>query len=211
MNHIIKEACVETLDEALSAQSKGADRIELCSDLALDGLTPSKNLFLKVLNHISIPVKIMIRPRGGNFVYGNEEIITMIEQIKFFKDFNIDGLVFGVLDMNRKIDVDKLKLLVNAAEGLDITFHKAIDQVSILFDELEVLKNFSQISSILTSGCSDSALKGKDTIIKIIDNYSKYFNIIVAGKITNHNFPEIHRLVGANEYHGRKIVGSLTI
>ena len=211
MNHVIKEACVETLDEALSAQSKGADRIELCSDLALDGLTPSKNLFLKVLNHISIPVKIMIRPRGGNFVYGNEEIKTMIEQIKFFKDFNIDGLVFGVLDMNRKIDIDKLKLLVNAAEGLDITFHKAIDQVSILFDELEVLKNFSQISSILTSGCSDSALKGKDTIIKIIDNYSKYFNIIVAGKITNHNFLEIHRLVRANEYHGRKIVGSLTV
>ena len=211
MNHIIKEACVETLDEALSAHSKGADRIELCSDLALDGLTPSKNLFLKVLNHISIPIKIMIRPRGGNFVYGNEEIKRMIEQIKFFKDFNIDGLVFGVLDINRKIDIDKLKLLVNAAEGLDITFHKAIDQVSILFDELEVLKNFSQISSILTSGCSDSALKGKDTIIKIIDNYSKYFNIIVAGKITNHNFLEIHRLVGANEYHGRKIVGSLTV
>ena len=84
-------------------------------------------------------------------------------------------------------------------------------KVSILFDELEVLKNFSQISSILTSGCSDSALKGKDTIIKIIDNYLKYFNIIVAGKITNHNFLEIHSLVRANEYHGRKIVGSLTV
>tara|TARA_B100000287_G_scaffold11791_2_gene12015 strand:+ start:715 stop:1350 length:636 start_codon:yes stop_codon:yes gene_type:complete len=210
LNYIIKEACVETLDEAIFAQNKGADRIELCSDLALDGLTPSKNLFLKVLNHISIPIKIMIRPRGGNFVYNNKEIKTMIEQIKFFKGFDINGLVFGVLDTDRKIDIDKLQLLVNASEGLDITFHKAIDQVSNLFNEIEILKSFPQISSILTSGCSDSALNGKNTIIKIIDSYSKCFNIIVAGKITNHNFLEIHSSIGANEYHGRKIVGSFT-
>ena len=211
MNVIIKEACVETLSEALHAQKKGADRIELCSDLALDGITPSKNLLLKVLNHISIPVKIMIRPRTGDFVYNNEEIKIMIEQIKFFKAFNIDGIVLGVLNNNKKIDVNNLKLLIKAAGDLDITFHKAIDEVSSLFDELETLRNFPQISSILTSGCSDSALNGKNTIIKIIDNYSKYFNIIVAGKVTNHNFLEIHSLIGANEYHGRKIVDSLTV
>ena len=108
------------------AEKKGADRVELCSRLDLDGLTPERKIIEKVLGALSIPIKIMIRPRAGNFSYNEQELNEMKEDILFCKDLNVQGVVFGILNQNKTIDMENMKYLSDTADDLDITFHKAI-------------------------------------------------------------------------------------
>ena len=105
---MIKEACVETLPEAIAAQRQGADRIELCSQLGLDGLTPSSKLIQETLSSLSIPAKVMIRPRGGSFVHSEEDLKTMEKEIDQCKYLGVTEVVLGVLD--EKIEIDMYEL-----------------------------------------------------------------------------------------------------
>ena len=209
MREIIKEACVETFEEAILAEKKGADRVELCSRLDLDGLTPERKIIEKVLGALSIPIKIMIRPRAGNFSYNDQELNRMKEDILFCKDLNVQGVVFGLLDQNKTIDIENMKYLSNIADGLEITFHKAIDQVGIIIDEIDRLLAIGSISSILTSGGAFDAQSGSSFLKKLAEKYQDIITIIPAGSITKNNIHELHHKIGAKEYHGRKIVGDL--
>ena len=209
MRDIIKEACVETLDEAILAEKKGADRVELCSRLELDGLTPKRKLVKQVLSALSIPIKIMIRPREGNFSYNDQELNRMKEDILFCKDLNVQGVVFGLLDQNKKIDIENMKYLSDTAGGLGITFHKAIDQTGSIIDEIDRLSAIGSISSILTSGGAFNAQSGSRYLKKLAEKYQDIITIIPAGSITKNNIHELHQKIGAKEYHGRKIVGDL--
>ena len=209
MRDIIKEACVETFEEAILAEKKGADRVELCSRLDLDGLTPERKIIEKVLGALSIPIKIMIRPRSGNFSYNDHELNIMKEDILFCKDLNVQGVVFGLLDQNKTIDIENMKYLSNIADGLEITFHKAIDQVGIIIDEIDRLLAIGSISSILTSGGAFDAQSGSSFLKKLAEKYQDIITIIPAGSITKNNIHELHHKIGAKEYHGRKIVGDL--
>ena len=209
MREIIKEACVETFEEAILAEKKGADRVELCSRLDLDGLTPERKIIEKVLGALSIPIKIMIRPRAGNFSYNDHELNIMKEDILFCKDLNVQGVVFGLLDQNKTIDIENMKYLSNIADGLEITFHKAIDQVGIIIDEIDRLLAIGSISSILTSGGAFDAQSGSSFLKKLAEKYQDIITIIPAGSITKNNIHELHHKIGAKEYHGRKIVGDL--
>ena len=209
MGDIIKEACVETFEEAILAEKKGADRVELCSRLDLDGLTPERKIIEKVLGALSIPIKIMIRPRAGNFSYNDQELNRMKEDILFCKDLNVQGVVFGLLDQNKTIDIEKMKYLSNIADGLEITFHKAIDQVGIIIDEIDRLLAIGSISSILTSGGAFDAQSGSRFLKKLVEKYQDIITIIPAGSITKNNIHKLHHKIGAKEYHGRKIVGDL--
>ena len=130
MRNIVKEACVERLDEAILAEKNGAHRIELCSRLDLDGLTPHRNMIKDVINSVKIPVKVMIRPRGGNFVYDGKELDVMKEDILYCKRVNVSGIVFGVLKDDKTVDLIATRLLTDTSDGLEITFNKAIDEVS---------------------------------------------------------------------------------
>ena len=206
MIDIIKEACVQTLDEALLAQQNGADRIELCSRLDLDGLTPSRDLIRIVESSLTIPIKVMIRPREGDFNYNHQELSQMKDDILFCKSLNISGVVFGILNKENTIDIESTRALLDIAGELDVTFHKAIDQVVSIFSELDTLKNITKVSSILTSGGADNAKSGSTIIKKMIDRVEDKVIIIPAGSITKHNLNEIHSFIGAKEYHGRKIV-----
>ena len=132
MRNIVKEACVERLDEAIFAEKNGADRIELCSRLDLDGLTPHRKMIQDVINSVKIPVKVMIRPRGGNFVYHDQELDVMKEDILYCKRVNVSGIVFGVLKDDKTVDLIATRLLTDMAAGLEITFHKAIDELSLI-------------------------------------------------------------------------------
>jgi len=209
LREIIKEACVETFEEAILAEKKGADRVELCSRLDLDGLTPERKIIEKVLGALSIPIKIMIRPRSGNFSYNDHELNIMKEDILFCKDLNVQGVVFGLLDQNKTIDIENMKYLSNIADGLEITFHKAIDQVGIIIDEIDRLLAIGSISSILTSGGAFDAQSGSSFLKKLAEKYQDIITIIPAGSITKNNIHELHHKIGAKEYHGRKIVGDL--
>ena len=135
--NICLEACVENLEEAILAEKKGANRLELCSRLDLDGLTPNLNLTKKVMKKISIPIKVMIRERDGNFVYSENEILAMQNQIKIFKSIGVLEVVFGALNINNKVDIQVTNRLANHAFPMNVTFHKAIDQTTNILSELE--------------------------------------------------------------------------
>jgi len=209
LRNIVKEACVERLDEAILAEKNGANRIELCSRLDLDGLTPHRNMIKDVINSVKIPVKVMIRPRGGNFVYHDQELDVMKDDILYCKRVNVSGIVFGVLKEDKTVDLIVTKLLSDIASGLEITFHKAIDEVSSIFTELDRLKSIQAVTNILTSGGADSAMEGCDTIKEMVNRFKGQLTIIAAGKITEQNIVKVHELTGAEEYHGRKIVENL--
>jgi copper homeostasis protein len=204
---MIIEACVETFNEAVLAEKNGADRLELCSRLDLDGLTPDKDLIAKTVQELNIPVKVMIRPRSGNFIYSKPEIEEMKESIRLCKKLNVMGVVFGILTEDYHLDLQIINSLSKLAYPMEVTIHKAIDQTTDIFKSVLELTEIEYVNSILSSGGNSTAIEGKNTLMKMISLAKDKISIIAAGKITKSNLFEVHRLVGANEYHGRKIVG----
>lgn len=207
---MIKEACVENFEEAILAEKRGASRIELCSDLADDGLTPSFELMQKTCSTLKIPVMVMIRPRAGNFIYSVDEIEIMKSEIDLAKIAGAAGIVFGLLTPENKIDKLNTKILADYAHPLPVTFHKAIDELLNPVDGVLALKEINGIKRILTSGGKPTALDGQETIRKMIEVAGEQITILVAGKVLDSNFEEIQKLTGAKELHGRRIVGQLS-
>lgn len=203
---LIKESCVETYDEAINAENRGADRIELCSRLDLDGLTPSKELVKTLVNDLTIPIKVMVRPRSGDFCYNDEEIMQMHNDILDFKTLGVFGVVFGVLRHDKSVNINIVNDLVSTSNGMDITFHKAIDEAVDVLDAYRNLISNTKISSVLTSGGAKSAVLGYKMLRKMLNIKSDRVKIIIAGSITYENLPEVHDLIGGFEYHGRKII-----
>lgn len=206
---MIKEACVETFEEALSAEKKGADRIELCADLHLDGLTPSVELMQKTCEKLKIPVMVMIRPRSGDFVYSEEEISQMKSDIDKAKNAGAFGVVLGLLTENNHIDVENTRLLAEYAKPLPVTFHKAIDLLADPVEGAKTLAEIPGITRILTSGGKATAKDGSDVIRKMKDAVAGKVVILIAGKVTSENLHEIENITGGTEFHGKKIVGNL--
>ena len=202
---MIKEACVESFEKALEAQSNGANRIELCENLAVGGTTPSYGTVKICLEKLNIPIFPMIRARGGNFVYSKDEIEIMKEDIKIFKELGVKGVVLGCLISNNKIDLELTKELVDLAYPMEVTFHKAIDEIQNPLDYIDDLVNIG-IKRILTSGGKATALEGKDLINEMIKKSNGRLKIVVAGKVTKENLNGLSNLISANEFHGKLIV-----
>ena len=203
---LILESCVETYEEAIRAESRGANRIELCSRLDLGGLTPSKELTKKLVKELNIPVKVMVRPRKGDFSYNDEEIKQMYRDILDFKSLGVFGVVFGVLKNDKSVNINVVNDLVSRSNGMDITFHKAIDETIDLIDAYKNLISYTKINSVLTSGGAESAVLGQNMLRKIFDIETDRIKIITAGSITYENLQEVHDLIGGVEYHGRRII-----
>ena len=187
-------------------RKSGAHRIELCSQISLDGITPKKELIKKIILSIDIPIRVMIRPRSGNFDYSEDEIKLMENDIAYCKRLGVDGVVFGVLNKDYSINEASTKRLVKASLPLNVTFHKAIDISNDSLAAVEKLSQITGITSILTSGRKKTAMEGAQLIKKMIAIAKNNLSIIPAGKITFKNIVDIHRLINADEYHGRNIV-----
>lgn len=210
MKPFLKEACVENLEQALKAESKGANRIELCANLELDGLTPSRELIMEASSQLKIPLRIMIRPRGGNFSYSAGEVKEMIASIKFCKEVGVDGVIFGLLNDKKNLDLEKIRLLTKMAAPMKVGIHKAIDQTINPLENLRKLIKIPGITSVLTSGGAPTAMEGKDTIKKMLQLSGKELEIVPAGKISAFNISQLHEYFGARAYHGKRIVGNLS-
>ena len=202
---MIKEACVESFEKALEAPSNGANRIELCENLAVGGTTPSYGTVKICLEKLNIPIFPMIRARGGNFVYSKDEIEIMKEDIKIFKELGVKGVVLGCLTSDNKIDLELTKELVDLAYPMEVTFHKAIDEILNPLDYIDDLVNID-IKRILTSGGEATALEGKDLINEMIKKSNGRLKIVVAGKVTKGNLNGLSNLISADEFHGKLIV-----
>ena len=206
---VLLEACVENLDQALLAERKNADRIELCGRLDLGGITPPREMIISSVKQLSIPAKIMIRPRGGNFIYSDSEVELMISDIIFCKKNGIGEIVLGALTDKGEVDLPLIRSLSSLADPMKVTFHKAIDDVNDYMRSLEELSTLKTIESVLTSGTGKNAILGKPLLKNAIEIFSGTLSIIAAGSITNENLEKVHSELGAKEYHGKRIVGDL--
>lgn len=202
---MIKEVCVESFSEALAAEKRGADRIELCDNLYLGGTTPSYGTIKMAMEKLTIPAFPIIRPRGGNFHYSKEEIEIMKEDIKVCKSLGAKGVVLGVLTADNKVDFETLKELVDLASPMEVTFHKAVDELE---NPVEVIDRFVEIGvkRILSSGTKETALEGKDILNAMIKKADNRVIILIAGKVTSDNFEEVAAAIPSTEYHGKKII-----
>ena len=205
-NSLIFEACVETLEDALSAERRGANRIELCSALDQDGLTPSEELTKQCVQNLSIPVMAMVRPRGGNFVYTEEELRQMEAEIEFFKQSGVAGVVFGLLTESGDINVENTSRLARLAMPLDVTFHKAIDYSNDILRSFQQLNSINGITRVLTSGGMDTAWNGRNVLKQMQDLQGRRIKIIAAGKVLPDNREQIAAFTGVSELHGKRIV-----
>ncbi len=208
MSNIILEACVETFDQCVNAEKQGAGRLELCDRLDLGGTTPPEELIKKVKAAVNIPIRVMIRPRGGDFVYSAEELEEMRKAIIMCKNIGVDGIVLGILTRDNKLDIETMKPLIELAKPMNVVIHKAIDDTEDPLAEMNRLQEIAGVNAILTSGKQETAREGAPLLKQMVAN-EKHTRIIAAGKVTNNNIEEIKSVVGASQYHGKKIVGDI--
>jgi copper homeostasis protein len=199
--HILVEAAVDTLRHAIAAADSGVDRLELCGSLRIGGITPDIALLKAVLHRVSIPVFVMIRPRGGDFVYASEEVERMVLDMEKVRSTSAAGIVTGALTRDFQLDLEVMQVLVEAAGELPITFHRAFDRMS-QEDELNQLIELG-IARILTSGGRSSALVGADSIAALVRRAGSDLTIVAAGFVRARNVREVVRRTGVSEIHSR--------
>ncbi len=203
---MIIEACVETLAEAQMAEAGGADQIELCGQLDLDGLTPDMALVRATIQSLSIPVKLMIRPLAGDFVFSEGEVQQMLAEISAFQAVGAERFVIGLATESQKLDLENIRRICARFPKARFTLHKVIDSVQNPLQYIPALNAISNLSSILSSGGAATALAGAQQILAIDQALQGGKYIIAAGKITAANLSEVKAKIPVRAYHGRRIV-----
>jgi copper homeostasis protein len=194
------EICCYNIASALTAQQAGADRVELCSSPGEGGVTPGPGTILLARKLLSVELYVMIRPRGGDFLYSDDEFETMLHDIEFAKKAGADGVVLGVLNPDGAVDIERTKRLAEAAHPLTVTFHRAFDMTPDPFQALEdVISAGAQ--RILTSGQMPTALKGAEVISEIVTKADTRISIMAGSGINDNNVLEVLERTGVNEIH----------
>jgi copper homeostasis protein len=194
------EISVESIDAAAGAERGGADRIELCAELSVGGLTPDAELIRQVRQQIKIPIFVMIRPRGGDFIYSSTEFAQMKKSVAVAKDSGAHGFVFGILKPNRTVDIDRTRELVELAQPLPVTFHRAFDACPDLSQALEDVVH-SGASRILTSGGAASASEGAANLATLVPAAGKRITIVPGAGINAGNILQLATATRAREFH----------
>lgn len=204
----IYEACVGSLEEAKKAAALGADRIELCADLAEGGITPSFGTIALVKRAVAIPIQVIIRPRGGDFVYSADELQAMRIDILKCKELGVAGVVLGVLDRGNRIARPELQALLAAARPLNVTFHMAFDAIAAPREAIDILASLG-VERILTRGGAGSAPANLAALRELVEYAGARLIVMPGGGITRANREQVAAATGAIELHGTKIVGAL--
>ena len=200
----IYEVCVGNYIEAIEGEKRGANRIELCDNLMQDGTTPSYGTIKLTIKNVTIPVMVIIRPRGGNFEYSFDEVEIMKEDIKVCKALGAHGVVIGALK-GKEIDEDTIKALLEECKDLSVTFHMAFDEIEDKYKAIDKLVELG-IDRVLTKGGKDNAIEGKDELRKLSE-YADGRIIIMPGKsVTKENREYILDYTNTSEIHGTKVV-----
>ncbi len=206
---MILEACAVNLVEAIKAEELGAHRIELCDNLHVGGTTPSAGTIKVTAEMLDIPINVLIRPRGGPFIYSPHEIEIMKQDILICKVAGVEGIVIGTLTKEKTIDIGLLNEFIEFARPLKVTFHKAIDKTT---DIMEEFKNLLETGTdyVLTSGGEVDALAGAAMINEMQKISDGRIKIIAAGTITDANLLAHQEALNVDEFHGQKILGDLS-
>jgi copper homeostasis protein len=194
------EISVETLEAALAAERGGADRIELCGNLSIGGVTPGADLLRAVRASLRIPIFSMVRPRAGDFVYSGTEFLEMRRSIADAKEAGMDGVVLGVLTKEHRVDVERTRELVEFAKPLPVTYHRAFDEAADLRQALEdVIQTGAK--RILTSGGAKSALEGAAVLAELIKAAGERIVIVPGAGISAANALQVVQRTKAREFH----------
>jgi copper homeostasis protein len=200
------EVCSNGLESSINAAKGGANRIELCSNLFEGGTTPSFAT-IQFANEIpNLVTRVMIRPRGGDFLYSDLEFELMKREIECCKNLNIEGVVFGLLLANGKIDIVRTKILINIARPMKVTFHRAFDMCENQFTALESLIDLG-VNTVLTSGGKNKAIDGLDNLEQFVKIATDKIEIMVGSGVRPNNVKSFFE-IGIRSFH---LSGLMTI
>lgn len=196
---VLLEVCIDSFASAAAAEAGGADRLEVCSSLVAGGTTPSYGLVEQCVAKLDIPVMMMIRPHDGGFFYDDDHIATMLRDIEVAKSIGVQGIVFGALTLERKLDRDTCQRLIDAAGSLETTFHRAFD---LMADPLSVLDELDALgfNRVLTSGQQVTALAGTGFIRQLTDRKTS-LQVLAGSGINPANARHVVELTGVREIH----------
>ncbi len=194
------EICLDSVQSIIAAEKGGANRVEFCSDLFEGGLTPTLGSFLVAKEKATIPINVMIRPRGGDFCYSELEFETMLADVRLFRDAGANALVFGILTPDGQVDKERSRTLLEATRPLEVTFHRAFDMTRDPYQAMEDLIELG-VNRVLTSGQEASVPEGLDLLSDLLKRYGDKIVIMPGAGINERNFVRIHQMLHAREYH----------
>ena len=194
------EACCTSLEAVRAAEATGARRIELCEQLEIGGVTPSNTLLREALAATSLPINVLIRPRGGDFVYQEEEVQTVLSDIRLCRDLGVNGVVIGALTPSGAVDLPLMRRLMAETKGLSVTFHRAFDETA---DPLAALEDVIALGCerLLTSGHAPDAYTGREVLGQLVRQAAGRIVILAGCGVRPGNIDAIADASGASEYH----------
>lgn len=201
---MLEIACFDITSAEIALQSV-ADRIEFCANAEAGGTTPNIDEFRYLRAKYSKPIYVMIRPKGGEFIYTDAEFAEMKQSILEFKTAGADGFVFGILNGNKRVDVAKNKELVTLAGQVPCTFHRAVDHTENLFEAVETIIE-TGFKCILTSGGENFAMAGIENLKTLVDDYSNQIDILIGGGVRSENIATLKEKTGGKLFHSSAIL-----
>ena len=202
---VLVEICADSESSSVVAAAAGAGRIELCAHAVIGGVTPSAALLQAVRERVPVPVFAMVRARGGDFVYGAEELGIMRRDASRLREAGASGIVSGVLCQDGSIDEEATRTLIEAARPLPFTFHRAFDLVPDKERALDVLLALG-VERVLTSGGSSTAQAGADRIAALVRQAGDRLTVMAGGGVRGPHVAELVRRTGVREVHARPII-----
>lgn len=196
----VLEVCADSVASVVEAQKGGASRIELCSNLIIGGTTPGKAFFRQVRHHSDLPVRILLRPRFGDFCYDEYEFQTMLEDVQMFRELGADGIVMGVLNPDGSLNLEQMAALKKAAGPLDTTLHRAFDVCLNPYEALEQVIDLG-FNTILTSGQESSAWKGRTLLSKLHTQSNGRIEILAGAGIQAETIKQLIPETHITSYH----------
>lgn len=209
MTDFILEACVDSVESALAAARGGASRLELCGSLVIGGTTPNPWLFQEIRKHTDIRIHVLIRPRFGDFCYTNEEFVLIREAVKEFRKLGAEGVVIGCLKPDGTMNMEQMKILMEEAEGMSVTLHRAFDVCADPYETMEQAISLG-IDTILTSGQKNVCTLGTDLLRDLVEKSAGRIKIQVGSGVNAAVIREIYPKTGATAFHmsGKKTLDS---
>ncbi len=194
------EIAANSVASAFAAQEGGAGRVELCASLEEGGVTPSHGTIALAREGLDIPLYVLVRPRAGDFVYENAEVEAMLDDIAHCRELGCDGVVVGALTAEGEVDAEVCSLLVRAAEGMGVTFHRAFDLVPDRQAALETLIDLG-FERVLTSGGMQSAVAGASAIARLVAQAGGRIVVMPGAGIEPGNIVALRESTRAREFH----------
>jgi copper homeostasis protein len=203
------EICVDSVESSVNAQIAGADRVELCDNLPEGGTTPSFGTITSARENLTLGLHVIIRPRGGDFLYTDPEYDIMRRDIELCGENGVDGVVIGILRSDGTVDIERTAKLIELAHPMSVTFHRAFDMCTDPIRGLEDIIS-TGASRVLTSGQKDKVPEGSELISKLVKHAGSKIIIMPGSGLDESNIAEMARITGASEFHltGRKVVNS---